>query len=743
MTDSASPVVRLFRELRRRRVFRTAGLYIVGAWLVIQVADVLFPGWGLPDAAINVLLIAAILGFPLALVFGWFYDITTRGIVRTQPDAEGGGADAIRLRRGDYLILSALAVVAAVIVYDAVRDIADAPVLATADGGGPDALQPLEKLDNSIAVLPFANISNDPDNDVFCAGISEEILNKLGAFSELTVIARTSSFAFKGSDYGIRQISDVLGVRYLLQGSVRKQGDRLRISAQLVDHQGVQKWSDTFDRTLANVFAIQSEIADLVATTIAPQVVPRPVESRAPDLDAYELFLAGRESLHRRDTRVATELLEEAIERDPDFAEAHAEYAIAILIGSPDADTVAAANRAIDTALALQPGLLRARAARGLALGQQFEPDYAASVPILRDVLNKDPNMVDAMNWLGNALRAQGEDDEADQWLERAYRLDPLHGAIAANMANYHVKRGEMRRAEQILERLVHLPQPRKYGFIGLRDFYRNTGQLAKLNAIEKRFALTGTHHYYGLALSYACIGSMETAEYWIERSIRDLPDFVWITMFPLLVPHWRGEYREALSALEQSLAERNVDLEKEQPVFTWFLGSAHALAGDYSGAIALLRPQFEGRPATNDEWELDARLALAWAYLETGADAEATALLEELESVYATERAAGTEPGNPHLYFYAQNAALLGETELALDRLERAIELGWREAIINRHDPRMASLWDNPRYQTLIAWVESDVARQRAEIEAMDAEEDFVALLDQVRAASLGAGGN
>jgi TolB-like protein len=132
---------------------------------------------------------------------------------------------------------------------------------------GDDEASP-EKPDNSIAVLPFANVSNDPDNEAFCDGISEEILHKLAEFGDLHVIGRTSSFAFKGSDYRIPRISALLGVRYLLQGSVRKVGDRLRISAQLVDDSGAQRWSEAFDRRLEDVFAIQTEIADFVATTV-------------------------------------------------------------------------------------------------------------------------------------------------------------------------------------------------------------------------------------------------------------------------------------------------------------------------------------------------------------------------------------------------------------------------------------------------------------------------------------------
>ena len=299
----------LVGELRRRKVFRMAGFYIVGAWLVMQAADVFFPGWGLPDSAINVLLIAAVVGFPLALVFGWFYDITTHGIVRTPPADGDHSVGSVPLQRTDYLVLAALACVAVVIFYRAGTEIVETPRTDTAAVQALEVLQPVpvEKLPNSVAVLPFTNISSDPDNEVFCDGISEEILNKLGAFPDLHVIARTSSFSFKNSDYAVPRISGLLGVRYLLQGSVRKAGDRLRISAQLVDDSGAQQWTETYDRELSDIFAVQAEIADIVASMVAPQISHQTARGYEPDVEAYQRFLSGRELVYRRQTDAAAE----------------------------------------------------------------------------------------------------------------------------------------------------------------------------------------------------------------------------------------------------------------------------------------------------------------------------------------------------------------------------------------------------------------------------------------------------
>jgi len=368
-------------ELRRRRVFRTAALYVVGAWLLLQVADVLFPGWGLPDAAVNILFIAAVVGFPLALVFGWFFDITTHGIVRTPGPCEGAAEAPLALQRRDYLILAALAVVGIAILTEATREVIEMPRDA---GVAVTELQVSvveEKLPNSIAVLPFANISDDPDNEYFCDGISEEIRNRLGSHVGLNVIGRNSSFQFKNSEYPLRRISDLLGARYLLQGSVRKQDDTLRISAELVDETGTQRWSDSFDRTLGDIFSIQAEIAELVATTIVPQITVTTTSPYEPSLEAYQYFLEGRELLRKRiDVKGrAREWLRKAIEIDPQYAAAYAELAITELFYTNTAEDIAAANELIDTALRLEPGMPRALAARAFSLLQQDDSDYAVA----------------------------------------------------------------------------------------------------------------------------------------------------------------------------------------------------------------------------------------------------------------------------------------------------------------------------------------------------------------------------
>jgi TolB-like protein/tetratricopeptide (TPR) repeat protein len=718
------------RELRRRRVLHTAGLYILGGWLVMQAADVFFPAWGLPDAAINVLLVTAILGFPVALVFGWFYDITANGIVRTPAVGARDEYTPLPLQRKDYVLLGALGLIAAYIVYDGVQGIVTAPrVAASTDEltvASPD------KLEHSIAVLPFANTSSDPDNEAFCDGISEEILHKLSNYAELHVIGRTSSFAFKGSDYRIPRIAALLGVRYLVQGSVRREGNDIRILASLVDEMGVQQWSRSYDRKLESMFAIQTEIADVVATTVVPKIVPQKVSSYEPDLVAYQQYLVGRDLLWRRDWGAA-EALARATELDPNFADAHADLAIALLIGrAPELERSA---QAIETALSLEPGLPRALAARGLLLTQQVPPDHAAAERVLREALAEVPDMVDALNWLSIALKTQGRHDEAFRITERAVSIDPLHGAVASNLAMDYAARGDTDRAEQILLRLLELPEPRLGPFLTLRDFYLDTGQLVKMNAAGKRNALSGIHVYYGLAMNYAVLGRWDDAERWVNLSKEDFPNFPFIPIFPQLIPYWQGRYGEA-AALYRAVEQR---LERLQPTAGYFYGEYRALAGDFDGAVATLEPLLEPllvQVAVNvrDEWQMVGIHALAWAYHQTGRRDEALSLLGDVDRGFASLETKGLLHNGRLLFSYAQNALLLGDHDVALDRLERAVEAGWRRYLIQRHDPRWTILHDHPRYVALMQRVMADVGRQRTEVERIDAKDDFLERFEGAR---------
>jgi TolB-like protein len=719
--------VHFVRELRRRRVLRTGALYVVGAWLALQVADVLFPGFGIPDAAIQVLVWTAIAGFPVALVFGWLFDVGPTGIRRTPP-AEGEIDPAsLALRRSDYLILAAFVAVAAVLVFNAARDVLTAPA------EGPELAQP--KRENSIAVLPFTNISEDPANEFFCDGISEEILNTLGGFQGLSVIGRTSSFAFKGSEYRIPQISALLGVRYVLQGSVRKHGNQLRIAAQLLDESGVQVWAKTFDRELRDVFEIQSEVANAVATTVAAQLAPVASRSHVPGLAAYEAFLLGRERLHQRDATAAIEALERAVELDPQFAEAWAELAIARTIGNPATLGLDRAREYVDRALALEPRLLRARAARALWYLQQTPADPAAAETWLNEVLAQDPNMSDALLWLSNALGMQGRRDEAFAMLERAARIDPLHPSITANLVASYQARGQVEQARRLLQKALDAPKPSFHVLVSARNFARTTGRLEDLHEIAQRISLERlVPNHWSLALSHALLGDWPKAEYWLERSMRDFPDTPYVPLYVTIPPQWQADYREGLRRFRARLAELSVE-PRDLPFGLLWYGTLLSRAGEHAAAIELLEPLIVAdspadSPTLPGAPEYFMPHALAWAYLQHGEREKAMQLLSNLEQA-CDDRATESGRHSHNLHTCAETALLRGDLDTALQRFEKAVAAGWREYYLRVNDPYWAPLRDHPRYRELMARVKADVDRQAAAIARRDADGNFVAQLD------------
>jgi TolB-like protein len=733
MNSIPQAVAHLFREAHRRKVFRTAGLYVVGAWLALQVANTLFPGFGIPDAAIRALFWAAMLGFPVALVFGWLFEIGPWGIRRTLA-ADAGELDAPpELARRDYLILAAFAGIVAVLAYRAVQDIRETPIEAAVSESG-NAARGGERLPNSIAVLPFANISNDLENGYFCDGVAEEILQKLSDSRELTVIGRTSSFAFKDSDYGVDRISALLGVRYVLQGSVRKAGQQLRVSAQLLDQQGVQVWGQSFDRQLENVFEIQSEIAAAVAAVVAEHVLPKRVARHQPKLDAYDHYLAGRGLLHSRQVEQAVREFERAVELDPDFAEAHAELGIARILNDSGLQQ---ARESIDRAVELEPELLRAQAARALWLGAQHPPENAEAERILRAVLARDPNMSDALNWLSGTLGDLGRADEARAVLERAARIDPLHPAIVANLAGRLHEEGETERAVELLERYIEQPRPGFMVYWELTDIYRARGRLAELNALEIRSALLsgGNLQHNGIALSYGLLGDYDSAKALLEWSLHRLPRHGGARLMLVGREAWQGHFEEVRRGLRVIYGDALAPPEEGDVIPGAFL----AKAGEYAAAIAFLEPlvdadkpdgsYFAGAPGA---YGLH---ALAWAYRHTGQEAKATQLLESAARRCEELRSAGRLQDSLVIHRCAETELLRGNRERALAGIEQAVAAGWRDYYMRIADPYWTAVQDEPRFRRLMEQVRADIARQRAVVEKDRPVEKVIAQLDAAAA--------
>jgi tetratricopeptide (TPR) repeat protein len=388
----------------------------------------------------------------------------------------------------------------------------------------------------------------------------------------------------------------------------------------------------------------------------------------------------------------------------------------------------------------LKPELLRAQAAEGLWLLGKQPPDAARAEAILRAVLEREPNMSDALLWLSNSLFAHDRRDEGVEILRKAIRVDPLHPSIAGNLASYLAERGDSEGARALLERQLERAEPSWAAYLGLRELNHTTGQLVALNVSGKAEVLNGAGpNYYSLVLSYGLLANWSMAQYWADRSSRNFTDLLLVNdLFEVIVLGWRGRFEAAVAAFERTIATKGIELAEQAAFYREWLGWLLTRVGRDAAAIELLEPLYAADAVPNlDPWGeiMYGPHALAIAYRGVGETARAAAVLSTIDSHCRTLQAQGRLRISALIYTCAENSLLRGEVEEALDRVERAIEAGWRDYYLREHDPVWAPLRDDPRYRRLMARVKADVDRQRAEIERIDASADFVAKLDRVMA--------
>ena len=414
-------------ELKRRNVVRVAIAYVVVSWLTLQLTDVLVPLLSLPEWVGRFVFLVLLIGFPLALFFAWAFELTPEGIKKEKHVDRSESVTHVTGRKLDFIIIGVLVVA---LTFFAV----DKYVLV------PSTTPASTVAKQSIAVLPFVNMSDDAGNEYFSDGLSEEILNLLAKIPELKVIARTSSFAFKGQTGDIRGIGQQLGVKTLLEGSVRKSGERVRITAQLIDvSDGSHIWSETYDRTITDIFAVQDDVAAAIIDALQIHVSANPARGRPTEsAEAYALFLKARASLNAGGSRDAEKFVLSAIELDPEFAEAYEllAYCYWTLCGSgfEPAEGQKLAGEAAAKALAINPDLVFAQA---LYLSGNIETySYLGEIEALERAVRQQPGnpaLLVALSW---DLLEAGYLPEALGAAERLVQLDPLSATANLILAN-------------------------------------------------------------------------------------------------------------------------------------------------------------------------------------------------------------------------------------------------------------------------------------------------------------------
>jgi TolB-like protein/Flp pilus assembly protein TadD len=580
-------VTSFFTELKRRNVYKVAVTYAVVAWLLIQVATQVFPFFEIPNWVVRLVVLLFAIGFPIALILAWAFELTPEGVKRTETFDKSGVAPS---KKKVWVYVVAVGAALSVGLFFLGR--------YTASNRFASAALP----EKSIAVLPFANLSSDPDNAYFVAGIQDEIITRLAKITDLKVISCGSTQRFKSAPDDVAAVAKQLGVANILEGSVQRAADQIRINVQLIKAESDgHLWADTFDRKLTDIFQIESEIAKTIAETLQAKltgseqhaIAVRPTENT----EAHQLYLRGRYFWNKRtagDFKTAVGYFQQAVEKDPGFALAYAGLADTYVLMSGYAaaspkESLPQAKAAAVKALELDNTLGEAHASLGQAL-VAYDFDFDGSIREFQRAIELNPNYPTAHQWYAESVLAPlGRFDEAVAEVNRALKLDPLSviinadvGGVLFNARRYDEAVAQLRKTLELdpgfyyahwnlgqvldvkgltkeamaeYEKAMTLdPDPLPQALIG--RLYAKTGRRKEALAVLERLRQASGQRYvspYNFAIVYTALGLKEEAIRSLEQTYeeRDGYNIVFIKIDTFLDP-LRGE--PAFDALVQKI---------------------------------------------------------------------------------------------------------------------------------------------------------------------------------------------
>ena len=586
-----------FAELRRRNVYKVAVAYAIVGWLLVQVATQVFPFLEIPNWVVRLVIALVIIGFPIALVIAWAFEATPQGIQRTEVADAMSTAPGKKKHAWIFVVIFGAAISVGLFFIGRYtgRNTASASELSA----------------KSIAVLPFDNLSRDPDNAYFAEGVQDEILTRLAKVADLKVISRTSTQRFKSTPGNLPEIAKQLGVVHILEGSVQKANDQVRVNVQLINAlTDAHLWADTYDRKLIDIFSVESEIAKTIADTLQAKLTgsEKTAIAKAPtaNTEAYELYHKGRSLWEKRsgdNIPKAIAFYEQAIARDPNYALAYAGLSSAYIIlpfwaGVDRLDAYSKAKDAALKALRLDPNLAEAHLALGKVLFFS-EIDLPGALREYQRAIELQPNDATAHHWLGNdALSALGRFEEAIAQGKRAVELDPLSPVINTDLGTtfYYAHRYE--ESAKQLRKTLEIDPTFFYAHFNLGIALQAAGDLsgaiteyekakqlgddtyvpmlcaqAKAYAGDKDAALRMLNDLdkisqhrevvgYCRALLYLSLNNKDEALRWLEQGLkeRDGSNISWIKVDPLLDP-LHGDPR--FEALVQKVIAPKTELKK------------------------------------------------------------------------------------------------------------------------------------------------------------------------------------
>ena len=563
-----SKLQQIIIELRRRRVFRMAGFYIVGSWVVLQVAALAFQSLDIPDSALIWIWIAAFVGIPPALIFAWRYDVTVQGILRTPP-ADDNHVEDLALRRTDYLILAALTIVVATAgagLLVEIREVEPGRVAST---------NSIELPRNSIAVLPLDNLSGDPGQEYFVSGMYEALIADLSRISGLKVISRTSTEQYRGSNKPLPEIGAELRVANLIEGSVFRAGDQVRITVQLIDvATDTHRWAESYERNLSNVLRLQSSVARAIAAQIEVALTNNEETLLAArsevDPAAYDFYLKGRFHWYQftdADLKLALEYFQLAIDEDPGYALAYVGLADALATPAhiglmPTAGVFPAAKRFVQRALELDEDLAEAHDLLA-RINFTYDWDWDAAERGFRHSISLKPGFADVHIVFSQFLAATNRWDESFAEVESALELDPLNPWFRLELAERLAWSGQHDQARERIDRLIVSQPEWLLSYKSLWNLAHEQGQPEEaIIAAGNYFRLLGE-----IELAAALDGGIKDLDYsGLMRRAAELLEtqstrpYVSHIEYAELRMHG-GDFDQALDRLEQAYAEHESGL--------------------------------------------------------------------------------------------------------------------------------------------------------------------------------------
>jgi TolB-like protein/Tfp pilus assembly protein PilF len=686
---------------------------VVISWLVLQVVDVIAPILELPHWAPKLVLLIIAVGFLPALVFAWAFELTPEGLKKESDVARSDSVTGKTAKKLDVLIIVLLIAAIALVVLDRfLPEGRNQPVSPSSQATAEN--EELAADETSIAVLPFVNMSSDPEQDFFSDGISEELLNVLAQFPGLRVAARTSAFQFKGQNRDIADIARQLRVGHVLEGSVRKSGKQLRITAQLINAEsGYRLWSNSWDREFDDIFAIQDEISAAIGEALEielelsanDEMSPGQRASELPSIpaaasaQAYEYYLKGRHLINRRSRNgieQAVTVLERALEFDPGYAPAHAQLAIAITLlkegsgsyGDLSLDEVRErATPHVERAFELFPGLAEAYGANALLAVTNY--DYPAAIEYCREALSRNPSYVDAINWLYLSLINSGEWREAGKTMQHMMSVDPLSIVGRINYSYMLGRYGRIEEAREVANELASQSVSGSYSAHALlsSDY---SGEIADSIAWYFKILALDPDNYFNrqrLAVNFAVVG-----EYVEARRIS--PGSGW--WVDALQQKWGDAI---LHARQRQASNPNDNLIKLQ------LANVLHMSGDLAAAQLLYEELMAavggGAIVDTSNTSVMPTARMAYGMMAAGDITGAEEILNLLrEEIRAREQA-----GIYDSYRFraaAMLAAMEDNNKLAINNLNTAIDNGLRDRFILR-EPALSALQGDIEFQAVV----------------------------------------